>query len=173
MKKTVLFVVMMLLVSTYCLAADLGSDWIKFTAPDKSYAVMFPGQPNTTVDNAQHTRTVLTSFFWEKRLAFISGYTDYDVIPDIQSELIANQTNFLAETKASLTSSKQFEFERAPNDNLPALVFTGSGNGRNFKGIVIVDRPRTYIFVVGETGNSISNNTLRFLDSARLYKVAK
>lgn len=163
---------MMLLLSTYCFAADLSSEWIKFTSSDKSYAVMFPAEPKTEISKEANSTTVLTTYFFEKRIGLISGYTDYDMIPDVQKELVANQDNFLKVTQATLNTSRQFQFERGPNDMLPALVFTGAGNGRSFKGIVIVDKPRTYIFVVGEVG-LVGESAQRFLDSARLYKVAK
>jgi hypothetical protein len=173
MKKTVVFVMMLLLAATYSFAEEATGEWTKFTSADKSYSVMFPGQPKEQVVKEEYTNTVMQVLSFPGKLVFISGYTDYKSMPDVQGELIADRDNFLKQTSAKLTSSKLFEFERAPNDMLPAIMFTGEGTGRSYRGIFIVDKPRTYMFCIGEVSSSISSGNLRFLDSARLYKVAK
>lgn len=173
MKKAVLFTFVILMMSYHCFAeeqtvSDSLGKWVEFTATDKSYTVMFPGQPTTTVSKKPHSITSITSYSIQEKIVFIGSYTDYDVVFEAQKELLASRDNFLKEVHAQLTTSKTIEFERGQNDWLPALVFTAEGPDSSFKSIIIVDNQRTYMFVTAGWGK-IPASAEKFLDSLRLY----
>ena len=51
------------------------------------------------------------------------GISDYNIKPDVEKELLLNQTNFVEAVKGTLGTSRRHEFVNAP-EKLPALTFT-------------------------------------------------
>ena len=51
------------------------------------------------------------------------GVSQYDFKPDVEEELLLNQTNFIQAVKGTLGTSRRTQFVNAP-EKLPALTFT-------------------------------------------------
>ncbi len=156
-----------LLMSVLLAAQQASETWVKFEPPDKSFSVLMPGEPTYGGDKGEHHTNAIWLWAVRGERVFLAGYTDYDFVPDLEPELIANRDNFLKGVNAKLTTSKRIEFERAPGDKLPAMEFTGENETYNFKGLIIMDGGRPYMFCVGGRGNLVAA-TDKFLNSIQL-----
>jgi hypothetical protein len=163
------WLIMLLIVGAACIAQQATDAWTTFTAPDKSFTVSFPGEPKLTDSKEEHAHNYIWLWAAQGERVFLAGNTDYDFRLDQEKELQLDRDNFLTQVKAKLITTKRIEFERAPNDKLQALEFTGESERFTFKGLVIVDTQRAYMFCVGGRGN-IMASTERFLNSVRLFR---
>lgn len=168
-KLSAQWLLMLLMIAAVCIAQQAAEQWSTFTAPDKSFSVQFPGRPDLEETKEAHAHNHIWMFAVPGERFFLAGNTDYDFKFDPEKELQADRDNFLKGVQAKLVTSKRFEFERGPNDRLQAIEFTGESPNFNFKGIVIVDTQRAYMFCVGGRGN-IPAGTERFLNSVKLSR---
>ena len=171
MKRLVFLIFMSFLICNPCFAQDGTAEWVTFTGPDGSYSVMFPAQPEEKIKTNTDSKTVMHLYVGEK-FVLISGCTDYNVPIDKKAELEANRDNFLKAVGGTLATSREIEFQKGPNEKLPALTFTGEGGDYSYKGLIIVDNQRSYMFVAKGNGNVLTTIE-KFLDSVRLYTVQK
>ena len=164
------WLLMLSIVATAAIAQQVTEEWISFTAPDRSFSVLFPDQPRLTESKEEHAHNNIWMYAVHGQRVFLAGDTDYDFKFDTESELKADQDNFLKAVHARLVTSKRFEFERGPNDKLQAIEFTGESPDFNFKGIAVVENQRAYMFCVGGRGNLVAS-TEKFLNSVKLSRL--
>jgi hypothetical protein len=164
------WLLMLSIVATASFAQQAMGEWISFTAPDKSFSVLFPDQPRLNETKEAHAHNYVWLYAVPGQRVFLAGNTDYDVNVDVEGELKADQDNFLKAVQARLVTSRRFEFERGPNDKLQAIEFTGESTDFNFKGIAIVEKQRAYMFCVGGRGNLVAS-TDKFINSVKLSRL--
>jgi len=161
---------MLFIVAAAAVAQQATEQWVSFSAPDKSFSVLFPDQPRLNETKDAHAHNYIWLYAVPGQRVFLAGNTDYDFAFDIEQELKADQDNFLKAVHARLVTSKRFEFERGPNDKLQAIEFTGESPDYNFKGMAIVEKQRAYMFCVGGRGNLVAS-TDKFLSSVTLSRL--
>jgi hypothetical protein len=72
------------------------------------------------------------------------GISDYNFTPDVEAELLLNQTNFIKAVTGTLGTSRRSDFANAP-EKLPALTFTfDMPPNHTGKSIVILKGRRVY-----------------------------
>jgi len=99
------------------------------------------------------------------------GISDYNYKPDVESELLANQTNFIKAVEGTLATSRRTEFANPP-EKLPALTFTfDMPPNHTGKSIVILRGSRVYqlIFTYRKSAD-YSAAMQRFLSSFEITK---
>ncbi len=158
------------IVAAAAVAQQATEQWVSFSAPDKSFSVLFPDQPRLNETKDAHAHNYIWLYAVPGQRVFLAGNTDYDFAFDIEQELKADQDNFLKAVHARLVTSKRFEFERGPNDKLQAIEFTGESPDYNFKGGAIVENRRAYVFCVGGRGTLVAS-TDKFLSSVTLSRL--
>lgn len=149
-------------------AQQAGDAWVTFTAPDKSFSILCPGQPKFSETQQPHVLSRVWSLAVEGSEFYLAGYSDFDLKVSADNELDLDRDNFLKTVQARLVTSKRTEFERGPNDKLPSLEFTAENSNYNFSGLAIVDDRRAYFFAVGGQGDILAN-TKKFFSSLKLY----
>jgi hypothetical protein len=163
------WLIMLLIVGAVSIAQQSSEPWAAFTAPDKSFSVLFPSAPRLTESRDAHAHNSIWLFAVPGERVFLAGDTDYDFKLNQEQELQLDRDNFLKQVEAKLVTTKRLEFERGPNDRLQALEFTAEGSTFNFKGLIIVDTQRAYMFCVGGRGNLVAS-TDKFLNSVKLSR---
>lgn len=144
--------------------------WVTFSPPDKSFSVLFPGEPAHAERQSGHEHINMWSYFVPKQAIYEAATSDFDIHVDDVGQIFKNcLDSFLKSSKENLTSSKRIEFERGPGDELPAMAFTAGNAQIGSKGVIIIEKQRIYMFAGMEVGNTTAN-TERFLDSLTLHK---
>jgi hypothetical protein len=99
------------------------------------------------------------------------GISDYNIKPDVEKELLLNQTNFIEAVKGTLGTSRRNEFLNAP-EKLPALTFTFEMPPNHAgKSIVILKGSRVYqlVFTYRKTTDYTATQQ-KFLSSFEITK---
>ena len=169
-KLSAQWLLMVFIVATALIAQQATEQWTLFTSPDRSFSVEFPSTPKLEETKEEHAHNYIWLFAVPGERVFLAGNTDYDFKFDTDKELQLDRDNFLKAVHAQLVTTKRFEFERGLNDKLQAVEFTGESPQFNFKGIVIVDTQRAYMFCVGGRGNLVAS-TDKFLSSVKLRRL--
>jgi len=163
------WLIMLLIVAAACVAQQPTDTWTALTAPDKSFSVLFPSAPTYSEKKEEHAMNRIWIYAVRGERVFLAGDTDYDFKFDPEKELQLDRDNFLKQLNAKLITTKRTEFERGANDKLQALEFTGESEQFTFKGLVVVDTQRAYMFAVGGRGNLLAS-TEKFLNSVKMHR---
>ena len=99
------------------------------------------------------------------------GISDYNIKPDVEKELLLNQTNFIEAIKGTLGTSRRNEFVNAP-EKLPALTFTFEmPPNHTGKSIVVLKGSRVYELVFTYRKNMDYTAAMqKFLNSFEITK---
>ena len=125
--------------------------WSPFSSKPFQFAVTFCGEPSEDppVTETRGAITGTTRLFKARGENYFCmvGISDYNVKPDVEKELLLNQTNFVEAVKGTLGTSRRHEFVNAP-ERLPALTFTFEmPPNHTGKSIVILRGSRVYELV--------------------------
>jgi hypothetical protein len=148
-------------------AQQTGDQWIRFTAEDKSFSILFPAEPKASDGKGEHLVSYIAIYAIPGERVFLAGRFDYDFVPDTEKELAADRDNFLKELNGKVITSKRLDYERGPGDKLPALEFVGESPDYTFKGLVILEGQRAFMFCAGGKGDLMAP-TEKFLNSLKL-----
>jgi len=99
------------------------------------------------------------------------GISDYNIKPDVEKELLLNQTNFIEAIKGTLGTRRRNEFVNAP-EKLPALTFTFEmPPNHTGKSIVVLRGSRVYELVFTYRKNMDYTAAMqKFLNSFEITK---
>ncbi len=125
--------------------------WTPFSSKEFHFSVSFCGVPSTDPPTVEQKgdRRGTTNLFKARGDDYFCmiGISDYNFKPDVEEELLLNQTNFIKAVTGTLGTSRRNEFVRAP-EKLPALTFTFEMPPNHAgKSIVILNGSRVYELV--------------------------
>jgi hypothetical protein len=126
--------------------------WSPYTSKPFQFVVSFCGEPSADppVTETKGVITGTTRLFQARGENYFCmvGVSDYNIKPDVEKELLLNQTNFIEAIKGTLGTSRRGEFVANATEKLPALMFTFDlPPNHTGKSIVILRGSRVYELV--------------------------
>ena len=122
--------------------------WTPFSSKEFKFSVSFCGAPKTDPTTVEQKGDIKATLNLVKAAG--DGYFcmvaigDYNLKPDVEAELLLNQTNFIKAVEGTLLTSRRTEFVNPP-EKLPALTFTfDMPPNLTGKSIVILRGSRVY-----------------------------
>ena len=101
--------------------------WTPFSSKEFKFSASFCGAPKTDPTTTDQKGDIKATLNLVKAVG--DGYfcmvalADYNINPDVEAELLLNQTNFIKAVEGTLLTSRRTEFLNPP-EKLPALTFT-------------------------------------------------
>jgi hypothetical protein len=150
--------------------------WTAYSsAKELQFSVSFCGPPSAnppTVEQKGEKKGTVRLFTARGEDYFcMVGISDYNFKPDVEEELLLNQTNFMKAVDGKLLTSRRTEFANPP-EKLPALTFTfDMPPNHTGKSIVILKGSRVYqlLFTYRKT-TDYSAALQKFLSSFEITK---
>jgi len=158
------------------LASAQTLDWKPFNSTELGFSMRFPGPPETlppqVSKDTDGTVLVTTRMFLVKLpdLLCVTGVTNYTLNFNLDTELAADQTNFLKAIGANLVTGRRTEYISG-STRLPELIFTFEIPQTGFigKAIVVVQEKRVYMAAFEFNKNTPYSTAMEtFLDSLEL-----
>lgn len=162
------WLIMLLVIGVACIAQQGSGQGNAFVAPDNSFSVHFPAEPSFAESSGPRAHNSIWVANLPAGKIFMAGHTDYDFAFEPEKELEQDRDKFLRGVNASLDSSLRTPFRRGSRDQLQAMWFTGQSGELGYKGLIIADGQRIYLFCAGERETSVAGT--EFLNSVRLNR---
>jgi hypothetical protein len=123
-------------------AGSQTANWIKFVPPDGSFSVLMPVAPELHTTSKDNPSGKIVTSMWVADTPqgfYLSGFTDYPVDLDVQTELDRSRDNFLKAVDAKLVSESDFTIKGYPGKEI-----TGVSSEDTFKFRQLVVGRRNY-----------------------------
>jgi hypothetical protein len=122
--------------------------WTPFSSKEAQFSVSFCGTPTadppTVEKKGNITGTVRLFRAGGETYFCMVGYSEYNIVPAVEQELLLNQTNFIKAVNGTVGTSRRTEFVNG-SYRLPALTFTFEmPPNHTGKSIVILKGSRVY-----------------------------
>jgi hypothetical protein len=149
--------------------------WTPFSSKEFKFSASFCGAPSTDPSTTDQKGEMKATLNLVKAVG--DGYfcmvaiADYNLKPDVEAELLMNQTNFIKAVEGTLLTSRRTEFVNPP-EKLPSLTFTfNMPPNLTGKSIVILKDRRVYqlLFDYRKT-TDLSAAQQKFLSSFAITK---
>ncbi len=167
------YVLTALAVSFASAATAQNVTWTPFTSKAFQFSMSFCGAPNQDPASVEKKGTITATLnlfkaVTENYMCFVA-LADYNIKPDVETELKLNQTNFINAIKGTLGTSRRTEFASG-GQKLPALTFTFEMPPDLIgKAIIILKGSRVYMLVFDyHKSKDYTAAVQKFLDSFQI-----
>ncbi len=150
------------------------TDWVPYVSSEGRFSVILPFPPKVESREGKNPNSPQVMY----RIASVvpghmmAGVTYGDRprgIPDAHQELLANRDGFARTVKGTITASRFYQYQRAPNDLLPALEFSVESEKGACHSLIIAESPRVWqVGGCGIKGADVKADIDRVMNSFKL-----